>query len=107
MLLSYVLIVFAVPDGNNICHLIANEAREICSDHIVDEEWTESECISSECCWEQQINSSVPSCYRKGLQLCSLSLLCLKSWILLIGCNVQNGSGDDDDDDDDEDISNQ
>jgi len=69
VMLSYALSVFAVPDGNNICHLIANEAREICSDHIVGEEWTESECMSSECCWEQQTNSSVPSCYRKGLQL--------------------------------------
>jgi len=56
-----------VLGANNICHLIAMEAREVCSDSSVDQEWTESECISAGCCWEHQVNSSMLSCYRKGL----------------------------------------
>ena len=67
--MQYALSLFAVSDGDNLCHLIANEAREVCSDHDVDEEWTENDCISAECCWELQTNTSVPSCYQKGLQL--------------------------------------
>ena len=86
--------VSAVPGENNECYLIASEAREICSGYSVDREWTEDECILAGCCWEQQINSSVPSCYHKGLQLSML----VKSSVSAVGyCSIGSSVKNDND----------
>jgi len=60
---------FPVLGGSNVCRMIANEAREVCSEHSVGSEWTQDACEVAGCCWQQQANSSVPSCFRKGLCL--------------------------------------